>query len=205
MARAVASRAADRHLLARTALTLAVVDVVGVLCLIALYVVGGPFGFINDVANALVGILSAVLASQLANLTAATPAARLAVAAAGVGAVVMTIGSALIIFDVTGWYLAGLVSAVGAALIGGWLLVVNGVGAEPPTLPPRLLGLGIITGAVMLLGLLAIPAVISGVDDWESAAWYVTLAQLNWLGTYLLYPLWCFLLARDAPAHSLGG
>jgi hypothetical protein len=44
----------------RTAL--ATVDLLGVVCLILFFVVGGPFGSINDVANAAVGVLSAVLA-----------------------------------------------------------------------------------------------------------------------------------------------
>jgi hypothetical protein len=53
----------------------------------------------------------------------------------------------------------------------------------------------------MLLGLLAIPAALDGVDDWESAGWYVTLAQVSWLGTYVLYSIWCIRVAayRSAP------
>jgi hypothetical protein len=38
------------------------VDLVGVVCLILLLVVGGSFGFFYDVANAVVGVLSAVVA-----------------------------------------------------------------------------------------------------------------------------------------------
>jgi hypothetical protein len=48
-----------------------------------------------------------------------------ALAFATLGAIVMVVGSTLIIFDITGWYLAGLVSSVGSALIGIWLLVAN--------------------------------------------------------------------------------
>ena len=155
------------------------------------FIFGGPFGTLNDIANATVGILSAVLAWQWFLIAPKSKSGRLAVAAAVVGAGVMTIGSVLVMFDVTGWYLAGLLSAVGGALIGWWLLAANRVGAHAPKLPPRLLWLGVAAGSVMLLGLLAIPAVLGGVDDWESAPWYVTIAQLNWLGTYLLYPAWC--------------
>jgi hypothetical protein len=49
---------------------------------------------------------------------------RVGIAAATVGGTMMT-GSILIIFDITGWYLAGLVSSTGSALIGIWLLVAN--------------------------------------------------------------------------------
>ena len=37
----------------------------------------------------------------------------------------MNFSPILTIFDVTGWYLAGLVSSVGNALIGTWLLSSN--------------------------------------------------------------------------------
>lgn len=46
----------------RVAMAVATVDLLGVVCLILFFVVGGPFGSINDVANAAVGVLSAVLA-----------------------------------------------------------------------------------------------------------------------------------------------
>jgi hypothetical protein len=46
----------------RVAMAVATVDLLAVVCLILFFVVGGPFGSINDVANAAVGVLSAVLA-----------------------------------------------------------------------------------------------------------------------------------------------
>jgi hypothetical protein len=66
------------------------------------------------VANAVLGVVSAVLA-WLSSPIQSRWWVRLALAAAVMNAVVTTIGSALIIFDVTGYYLAGRVSAVGAA------------------------------------------------------------------------------------------
>ena len=54
----------------------ATVDLLGVVYLILFFVVGGPFGSINDVANAAVGVLSAVLASHLVLPTRSDPAAR---------------------------------------------------------------------------------------------------------------------------------
>jgi hypothetical protein len=55
---------------------------------------------------------------------------------------------------------------------------------------------GLAAGVVMLVGLLAVPGVLARVDDQNASPWYVAVAQLSWLGTYLLYPIWCFRLAR---------
>jgi hypothetical protein len=178
----------------RVAMAVAAVDLLGVVCLILLFVVGGLFGLFNDVANAGVGLLSAVLAW----LSPIHPLRwhRLALAAAVVGAIVMTIGSVLVIFDVTGYYLAGLVSAVGAAFIGGWVLIANRFPTYAGELSRGVLVIGVTAGAVMLVGLFAVPGVLARVDDQNTAPWYVTVAQLSWLGTYLLYPIWCFRLAR---------
>jgi hypothetical protein len=109
----------------RLALVTAVVTLLGVASLIIFYAIGGgPFGFLNDVANGLVGLLSMLLA-WLWIPARGTVSSRLAIAAATVGAIVTVAGSILIIFDITGWYLAGLVSSVGNALIGTWLLASN--------------------------------------------------------------------------------
>jgi hypothetical protein len=179
----------------RVAMAVAIVDLLAVVCLILLFVVGGPFGLINDVANAVVGVLSAVLA-WLSPAIRSPGWRRLALAAAVVGAIVMTIGSVLVIFDITGYYLAGLVSAVGAALIGCWLLIANRLPPYAGELPPGVRVTGLAAGIVMLVGLLAIPGVLARVDDQNASPWYVVVAQLSWLGTYVLYPIWCFRLAR---------
>ena len=75
-------------------------------------------------ANGLVGLLSMALA-WLWTSPRTRVWSRVGIAAATVGGIVMMIGSILIIFDITGWYLAGLVSSTGSALIGIWLLVSN--------------------------------------------------------------------------------
>lgn len=186
----------------QAALAVAVADLSAVLLFVAFAMVGDPFGKLNDVANAAVGILSAVLAWQVEQIAPSSKYGRFGLACAALGAVAMTTGSVLVIFEVTGWFLAGLVSAVGAALIGLWLLAANGLGTVP-AVPLAVVRLGTVTGGVMLLGLLAIPAVLGGVDDWEAAAWYVNLAQVSWLGTYALYPIWCLRVARHNSARGL--
>jgi hypothetical protein len=191
MATSVARGAVTR----RVAMAVASVDVLAVVCLILFFVVGEPFGSVNDVANAVVAVLSGVLA-WLSSPMRALGWRRLALAAAVIGAIVMTIGSVLVVFDVTGYYLAGLVSAVGAAFIGYWVLIANRLPPYAGELPRGVRVIGLTAGVVMLVGLLAVPGVLARVDDPNAAPWYVTVGQLGWLGTYLLYPIWCFRLAR---------
>jgi hypothetical protein len=185
----------------RVAMAAAIVDLLGVVCLIVFFVVGDPFGLINDVANAAVGVLSAVLA-WLSPTIRSPGWRRLALATAAVGAIVMTIGSVLVIFGITGYYLAGLVSAVGAAFVGWWVLIANHLSPYAGELSRGARMTGLAAGVVMLVGLLAVPGVLARVDDQNASPWYVSVAQLSWLGTYLLYPIWCFRLARRSSSHG---
>jgi len=185
-----------RHTISRLALLTAVVDLFGVVSLITFFAVGGgPFGFINDVANALVGLLSMGLA-WLWVPDLKTRWSTLAIAAATLGALVMVAGSTLIIFDITGWYLAGLVSSVGSAFIGIWLLVSNRLHRQAAELPRGLIMLGVTSAIFMIIGLLALAGALAGIDDPQLAPWYVNAGLLNWMGTYGLYPAWCLWLSR---------
>ncbi len=184
-----------RPTVSRLALATAVVDLLGVASLIIFFAVGGPFGFINDVANGLLGLLSLVLAWHWV-VSRRSGWSRVAIAAAAIGAIVMVVGSILIIFDITGWYLAGLVSSVGNAFLGVWLLVANRLHRPAPELPRGLIMLGTTAAAFMIIGWLAIPGVVARLDDPQLAPWYVNAGLLNWMGTYLLYPVWCLWLSR---------
>ena len=185
-----------RHTISRLALVTAVVDWLGVLSLIIFFAVGGgPFGFINDVANGLVGLLSLALA-WLWVPDLRTRWSMLGIGAATLGALIMVVGSTLIILDITGWYLAGLVSSVGSSFIGIWLLVSNRLHGHAAELPRGMIMLGVTSAIFMIIGLLALPGVLAGIDDPQLAAWYVNVGLLNWMGTYLLYPAWCLWLSR---------
>jgi hypothetical protein len=185
-----------RQAISRLALATAVVDLIGVVSLIIFFAVsGGPFGSLNDVANGMVGALSMALAWLWVSDRSARWS-RVGLAAATAGALVMVIGSILIIFDVTGWYLAGLVSSLGSALIGIWLLVANRLHRNTPGLPRGLIMLGMTAAIFMIIGWLAVPGVVTGIDDPQLAPWYVNASLLNWMGTYSLYPAWCLWLSR---------
>jgi hypothetical protein len=179
----------------RVALATAVVSLLAVLSLIIFYAVGGPFGFLNDVANGLIGLLSLALAwLWVRNRRGGW--STLAIAFASLGAIVMVLGSLLIILDITGWYLAGLVSSVGSALLGIWLLIANRLHRSAAELPRGLIMLGMTTGIFMIIGWLALTGVIARIDDPQLAPLYVNAGLLNWMGTYLLYPIWCLWLSR---------
>ena len=179
----------------RVALATAVVSLLAVLSLITFYAIGGPFGFINDVANGLIGLLSLALAwLWVRNRRGGW--STLAIAFASLGAIVIVLGSLLIIVDITGWYLAGLVSSVGSALLGIWLLIANRLHWSAPELPRGLILLGMTTGIFMIIGWLALAGVIARIDDPQLAPIYVNAGLLNWMGTYLLYPVWCLWLSR---------
>jgi hypothetical protein len=185
-----------RHTLSRLALATAVIDLLGVVSLIIFFATGvESFGSFNDAVNGLVGLLSLGLA-WLWVTNRRSGWSTLALAAAALGAIVMVIGSILVIFDLTGWYLAGLVYTVGSALLGIWLLVANRLHRNAPELPRGLIMLGITAAVFLIIGLLTLPGVVARIDVPQLAPWYVNAGMLNWTGTYLLYPIWCLWLSR---------
>src|SRR5512144_1219925 len=72
--------------------------------IILFFTAGGPFGTLNDIFNGVAGILSGVLAWTLRPAFHLNSSARWVVPhLAALGAIVVVIGSILIIFDFTGW------------------------------------------------------------------------------------------------------
>ena len=182
------------------ALVVGCTGIVALVSLVAFFAVGGPFGFINDVGNAALGVLAGTLAATWF-LATTEPAARLrtTTALALVGGAAAVVGSVLVIYDITGYFLAGLVSASGFALIGTWVIAANLAGGAPLsiTLTRRHSILGLFAGSVMLVGLVNVPGVVMGIDDQVTAPLWLLAAGPCWGGTYLLLPIWCFgLLGR---------
>ncbi|MGW7686844.1 hypothetical protein ACWGID_39260 [Kribbella sp. NPDC054772] len=164
-------------------------------CLLVFYAAGEPFGVFNDVGNAVLGVLSLVLARCLLapipeqeDIGSAMVRRGLLLAAAAAGAALTVVGTVLVLTGVTGFYLAGLWSSLGFALIGIWLIGVR----------------GILPGVVMLLGLVGLPGILIGLDDMDSAPPWAFVAGLSWAGTYLLFPTWSLRLARQHRAEGVG-
>jgi hypothetical protein len=188
----VSKRSTEGQTVAWVALTLAIVAVASVVSLALFFAMGGPFGFANDVGNALIGILSALLAIRLAPAGGAGMAAT---GAAVIGAIVTVIGSGLVIAETTGFFLAGLVSSVGFALIGAWLLALSR-SASVGSWPSGLRTLGRVGGVAMLFGVVAVPGILMGVDNMDAVPPWLWAYSISWLGTYILYPAWSLWFGR---------
>jgi hypothetical protein len=174
------------------ALAVGLVAVVAVVSLIVFYVVQGPFGTINDVGNAGIGVLSAALAFGSARAARTGP---LALGAAAAGAAFTVVGSYLVISDTTGFFLAGLVSSVGFALIGCWLVAISRTGAWAG----RLGSLGLVAGGAMIAGFAGAPGALMGIDDMSAVPPWLWIFAISWIGTYILYPIWALRLAQAGP------
>jgi hypothetical protein len=175
------------------ALAVAVVTLLGLVLLILMYAFSsGPLGLMNDVCNAVEGLLSIALAiGLLAQHQARSPHLAVpALIAVIVGGAFAVAGSVLVMSNATGFFLAGMYSMTGFALIGVWLLATN---FRAPW-PQGMATFGLVAGAVMLLGLAAIPSILLRIDSFDSAAWHTWLGQVGFLGWAILYPVWCLRL-----------
>lgn len=173
----------------RLALAIGVVAAGSAVCLATYFAVRGPFGTINDLGNATTGVLSGWLAWRLRGLLPG-PAGDIAVGAALVGATITVVGSALVVSGTTGFLFAGLVSSVGSAGIGAWLVVMNRSAGVVAAWPRRLRRIGIVAGGLMAVGIVTAPGIPLGLDDMLTAPVWVWIGFLGWLGTYVIYPAW---------------
>ena len=178
----------------RLALAIGIAAAGSAACLATYYAVQGPFGTINDIGNAATGVLSAALAWRFRRQIPGRTA-DLAVGAAIIGAGLTVAGSALVVSDTTGFFFAGLVSSVGFAGIGAWLVILNKSDAMAAVTPRRLRSLGIAAGGLMALGIAAAPGIVLGLDDMAAAPAWVWVGLFGWLGIFVAYPAWAIWLA----------
>jgi hypothetical protein len=174
------------------------------------FAAGEPFGTINDWLIGVTAVLGGALVLVAERTLLDMPhAGRLLAGAAVAGAAVVAAGSALVLTGTTGFFLAGLVQSVGFALLGAWLLATSRAMARSEGWHRRLTALGTGAGALMVVGLVAVPGVLLRVDDVASAPAWVWIAEVSWLGIFFAYPLWAIALGRHlrAPqrARRLGG
>lgn len=188
----------------RLATAIAIVGVLGLICIALFAALGGPFGTLNDICVGLGGVLSGGLAWLLypTNRTSAPRLSRVALGTNWVGAALCALGSGLVIGHVTGWFLAGLVTTFGYALIGLWLVATNLSGAGMPVLPKRFTRFGIVAGGIAASGVLAGPGILARNDAIVSAPWFVSASlYVGGLGWSLLYTMWCLWLGRLLLSH----
>ena len=151
--------------------------------------VGGPFGTINDLGNAATGLLSGWLAWRLRG-ELLDRGGTVAVGLALIGAAITVVGSALVVSGATGFLFAGLVSSVGFAGIGTWLIVLNRSRDESSRWPQRLRLVGLVAGVLMALGIATAAGIPLGIDDMSTAPAWIWVGFIGWLGIYVVYPVW---------------
>ena len=149
------------------AIAAGIAGLLGLVFIILFFSIGQPFGTLNDICIAIAAILSGVLAWMLypGHHTQAPLLSQLALIIALVGALVVVAGSVLVIFGFTGWFLAALYMAAGNALIGLWLLGLNYSALNSNPWPHSLVIFGLVSGAIMALGLATVPGIIRGIDS----------------------------------------
>jgi hypothetical protein len=182
----------------RLAMATGLVTLISVVSLVLFFVVGKPFGAINDWTVGFAGLLSGLLAFALRSPGRGQAAAALATGLALAGAAIVVIGAALVISGRTGFLLAGLMESLGFALIGVWLINLNRSVGSAYKLPRRLRNLGLAAGVVMAMGFLVAPGIVMGLDDADAAPAWIWLGFVGWLGIFALYPMWNLWLGRLA-------
>jgi hypothetical protein len=192
----------------RLGVAIAGVGAVSFGCLGLLYTVGEPFGTLNDVTGGAIGVLAGVLAWRIRRRVAwSAGVGSAATASAVVGAGVVAIGSALVVSNATGWFLAGLVSTVGWAFVGLWLialgLTLRGLAGPTSSIPPRFADLAVAAGVLAAFGFVAAPGVAAGLDDPAQAPAWIWAAFVGWLGT-ALFLVWAGWLTRLSPVVPAG-
>ena len=175
----------------RLALGAGVVGYAAVAFLVALFVVGQPFGTLNDILNGVLGILSAWLAWTMWRRGVSSGALT---AVAAFGAAIAVLGSALVTSGTTGFFLAGLVSGVGFALIGLWLIEANRILGRTKAVPRALSRLGLVSGAAMAFGFIDLPGIAMRLDDMSSVPPWIWIGSLWFVGAFALYPAWALWL-----------
>lgn len=171
-------------------LAIGAVGLGSVTCLALLFAVGEPFGRLNDIGNATLAILSGVLA-----VTQRRHVGPIATGLALVGAAVAVAGSGLVISGTTGFFLAGLVSTLGFAGVGAWLIALARAGHAGAG---RVRGLAMLAGALMVVGAASAPGILLRLDDMATAPGWIWIGMVGWLGIFVLYPIWALMSGRRA-------
>jgi len=161
--------------------------------------IGQPFGTLNDYCIGITAILSLILAwmlypgyhSQFPFLS------KMALTVANIGALLVVVGSILVITSTSGWFLSGLYMASGNAMLGLWLLVLCYSALRSNSFPQSLVIFGFFTAAILALGLVAIPGIFQGLDP---DGYEVTFVNILWwissIGYLALLPSWSIFLGR---------
>jgi hypothetical protein len=183
----------------RLSVAVGLVAIASFVSLAVFFAIDGPFGALNDIGNGILALLSAALAWTLRRRVP-----TLALVAALLGAGIAVLGSWLAQSDMVGFFFAGLVSSVGFAGIGLWLVMANRSLESQAEWPRGLAVLGLAAGLIMAIGVATVPGIAMGLDDMAAAPGWIWIGYLSWLGIYLLYPAWAIWFGRSGVVSGRG-
>jgi hypothetical protein len=154
-------------------------------------------GRLNDILNGLAGLMAAVLASAVHPALHQAWPRRALFLLAGVwaGALAILYGSWLIVTGRSDVELSSYYYFFGNGLIGLWVWSLGLLAHRQGTLPGSLGRLGVVAGGFMMVGLLGLAGILAGSDGSDYSP-LVLVSGLSYLGTGLLYPVWCLLVGR---------
>ena len=155
-------------------------------------------GAVNDVLNAVTGLLSATLASMLHPwLQRELPrGSMLILIGVWIGAIMIGIGTWLIQSGNADVELSSYYFFFGNGWIGLWLLLLNRTARQHGVWSGRLTVLGLTASLFMIVGLLSLYGIVQGWDGRDYSP-LLMASGMSYLGTGILYPLWCLQLSRQ--------
>lgn len=168
-----------------------VLIVFSIITLILLYSGFPFFGPVNDLTNAISGLVLLALAWNVHSVLGKHwgGLATLFLSAAALGAFSIAGNSIMVAFGKLGWQTGGMYTALGYGLVGIWLLGAIPALEATLSLTPNLILLGRWAALTMTIGLLGILPILSLVALSSPVA-YVAMAAIA-VG-WLLFPFWTF-------------
>lgn len=190
-----------------TAIIGGVVGVIGFVSLILLFVVGEPFGTLNDILSIPTALLLMPLVFALYRHNAAhySWVSLIALIAGLIGFLATAIGSVLLVSGRINFEQSLLYGIGGFGLIGLWVLLNSMMGLAGRTLPKGLDWMGILLGVTPTMALLAvfrvdsIASMLSATAGQTTAVQFSPLAYLFFIAggiSYALLPVWFILMGR---------
>lgn len=194
----------DSQLIGWTAILGGVVAIIGFISLILLFIVGEPFGTINDLLSipTAVLMLPLVFALRLANAPEAPAAAWAAFLAGLLGFVATAIGSVLLVSGRIDFNRSLVYGLGGFGLIGLWALLNSAVGLRSHQWPAGVAWMGILLGVfpvLLLPALLSVERVgnaLNGMASGSVAGPGLMLASAIGFICYGGLPVWFILMGR---------
>lgn len=198
---------ADPQFVGWTAILAGAISAISVVCLVLLFVVGEPFGTINDALSIPVAflLLPLIVGLYRNNSDQHILLGLLAMIAGGAGFLLIAIGSALLIFERIDFQSSLLFAMGGLALVGIWLLLNSALGLFGNTMPKGLAWSGIFLALGPTIGLLAVfrletlEALLNGLagqGSMEPVSMFAYPVVILGALSYVLIPFWLMWIGR---------